>query len=137
LKYTNFEKMKKTFLILLFTTLLSQFSFSQNGKVVDQVVAVVGNRMIMLSDIENQYAQYVLQGFKGDSTFKCTLLEDLMFQKLLLNQADIDSVTVNDSQVESELDRRIRYFAAQIGSEENLLLIITNPSLSLKMSFAR
>jgi peptidyl-prolyl cis-trans isomerase SurA len=127
--------MKKTFLILIFTTLLSQLSFSQEGKVIDQVVAVVGNRMIMLSDIENQYAQYIMQGYKGDSTIKCVLLEDLLFQKLLLNQADIDSVTVTDSQVETELDRRIRYFASQIGSEEKLAAYYNKSIIELKNEF--
>lgn len=127
--------MKKTFLVFIFTTIISQFSFSQNGKVIDQVMAVVGNRMILLSDIENQYAQYVLQGYKGDSSFKCVLLEDLLFQKLLLNQADIDSVTVTDSHVETELDRRIRYFAAQIGSEEKLAAYYNKSIIELKNEF--
>lgn len=135
MKSTNSDKMKKNLLILLFTILFAPLSFSQNGKVIDQVVAVVGNRMIMLSDVENQYAQYVFQGYKGDSTFKCVILEDLMFQKLLLNQADIDSVTVNDSQVESELDRRIRYFAAQIGSEEKLAAYYNKSIIELKKEF--
>ncbi len=96
------------------------FLHAQN-KVIDQVVAVIGSNMIMLSDIENEYAQYVMQGYnKGDSSFKCVLLEELLFQKLLLNQSQIDSVQVTDSQVEADLDRRIAYYTKQMGGEDKL-----------------
>lgn len=90
-------------------------------KTVNQVVATVGNNMIMLSDIEDQYVQYVLQGYtKDDPSFKCVLLEELLFQKLLLNQADVDSITVTDAQVDDELDRRIAYYSKQMGGDDNL-----------------
>lgn len=126
--------MRRLLIAISLIVIFSPLSFGQ-GKVIDQVVAVVGNRMILLSDIENQYAQYVLQGYKGDSTLKCMLLEELLFQKLLLNQADIDSVTVTDAQVETELDRRIRYFAAQIGSEEKLAAYYNKSIIELKNEF--
>jgi peptidyl-prolyl cis-trans isomerase SurA len=92
------------------------------GKVIDGVVAVVGSKMVTVSDIENQYLQYRAQGNirGGETETKCAILESLMYNKLLLNQADIDSVEVTDKQVESELDRRIRYFIQQIGSKEKL-----------------
>ena len=122
--------MKKTIMILaIFLSVGIRFSYSQ-GKVINQVVAVIGSKMIMLSDIEDQYAQYVLQGYKkNDTTFKCALLEDLMFQKLLLNQADLDSVTVTDAQVESDLDTRIAYFSKQLGGEEALIKYHNGKSL--------
>lgn len=92
------------------------------GKVIDGVVAVVGSKMITISEIENQYLQYRAQGNirGGEAETKCAILEGLMYNKLLLNQADIDSIEVTDKQVESELDRRIRYFIQQIGSKEKL-----------------
>ncbi len=126
--------MKKLLVAFSFIVLFSPLTFGQ-GKVIDQVVAVVGTRMIMLSDVENQYAQYILQGYTGDSTLKCMLLEELLFQKLLLNQADIDSITVTDAQVETELNRRIRYFAAQIGSEEKLAAYYNKSIIELKNEF--
>ena len=113
--------MKKVILILLMFPFWNVgFTYSQ-GKVINKVVAVVGSKMIMLSDIEDQFTQYVLQGYsKTDTTIKCTLLEDLMFQKLLLNQAEIDSVTVTDSKVESSLDDRVAYYAEQMGGVDKL-----------------
>lgn len=103
---------------------------------IDQVIAVVGNKSILMSDIENQYTQYVLQGYKkGDSSFKCMLLEDLLFQKLLLNQAEIDSVTVSDSQVETDLARRIKYFSKQMGGDAELEKYYNKSIIEIKDDF--
>lgn len=95
---------------------------AQEAQVIDRVVAVVGQNIILQSDIEAQYMQFRLQGgIKGSaSSIRCEILEDLMFQKLMLNQAEMDSITVTDEQVESEVDRLIRYFISQLGSQENL-----------------
>ena len=93
-----------------------------NDHILDQVVAVVGKNIILKSDIETQYLQYRMQGFIEGSnrTIKCEILKDLIFQKLLLNQADVDSIVVGESQVEQEMDRRFRYFIGQFGSKEKL-----------------
>ena len=66
---------------------LVAFNLPARSQVIDQVVAVVGKNIILQSDIENQYIQYRLQrGISGSAkTIRCTILEDLLFQKLLLN----------------------------------------------------
>ena len=97
---------------------VSTQAFSQD--LVDKVVAIVGTKVILHSDIEKQYVQYVAQGGVETSDVRCTILDQLLLQKLMINQADIDSVTVADAQVEGELDRRMRYYIKQIGSEEKL-----------------
>jgi peptidyl-prolyl cis-trans isomerase SurA len=95
---------------------------AQQGEVlIDEVVAVVGNRIILESDLETQVLQYQAQGITtGKQTLKCQILEDLMIQKLFVNQAEVDSVEVTDSQVESALDQRVRYFISQFGSQEKM-----------------
>jgi len=92
------------------------------NQILDQVVAVVGKEVILKSDIETQYLQYRMQGYIEGSreTIKCDILKDLIFQKLLLNQAEIDSIVVPESQVDQEMDRRFRYFIQQFGSKEKL-----------------
>lgn len=92
------------------------------NQILDQVVAVVGKEVILKSDIETQYLQFRMQGYiEGSSkNIKCDILKDLIFQKLLLNQADIDSIVVAESQVDQEMDRRFRYFIQQFGSKEKL-----------------
>ena len=91
-------------------------------QVIDKVVAVVGKNIILQSDIENQYIQYRMQGLT-DGTGKevrARILEDLLLQKLMLNQAEMDSITVTDDQVEAQMDQRIRYFVTRLGSQEKL-----------------
>ncbi|OIP04742.1 MAG: hypothetical protein AUJ97_02305 [Bacteroidetes bacterium CG2_30_32_10] len=113
--------MKKTIIIFLLISGAAFFKVvSAQNKVIDQVVAVVGGKVILLSDIENEYMQYIAQGLTPNDSMKCQLLEEMMLQKLLLNQAILDSVTVGDAQVESEMNRRLRYFIDQIGSQEKL-----------------
>jgi len=95
-------------------------AFSQTGVVVDQVIAVVGNSAILKSDILNQRRQLQGQGVEIGDAPECIIMDDMLFQKLLFNQAIIDSVIVSDEQVEQVLDRRLRFFIQQIGSRERL-----------------
>lgn len=94
---------------------------AQNEKVIDEIVALVGSHPIYWSDVEAQYAQAKAQGMPGEeSVMKCQIFENLMFQKLLVYQAEIDSLVVNDQQVNNELDRRLRYYIQQFGSQQKL-----------------
>src|SRR5688500_14166789 len=109
-------------LVILLCLVLPVFSFSAmaQDKTLDKIVAKVGSTILLQSDVENQYQQYVAQGMPANDDTRCSLLEELLFQKLLINQAQLDSVTVSDSQVEAELDRRMRKIVSEIGSEEKL-----------------
>lgn len=105
--------------VILF--LMSNLVLSQeNGKIIDQVIAVVGSNIILESEVEAQYMQYKMEtGIKsGGDEIKCSLFETMLYQKLLLNQADLDSVEVSDGQVEAEMDRRLRHYISMIGSPE-------------------
>ncbi|MBM3403952.1 MAG: peptidylprolyl isomerase [Bacteroidetes bacterium] len=90
--------------------------------IVDEIAAVVGGHIILESELEIQFQQIKSQNPLKEApyTLKCKLLEAMLFQKLLLNQAELDSVQVTDAQVDSEMDRRLRYFISQIGSQEKL-----------------
>ncbi|MCB0806807.1 MAG: peptidylprolyl isomerase [Bacteroidales bacterium] len=92
----------------------------EQGVVIDEIVAVVGGLVVLKSDLESQYQQFLMQ--EGASRPKqdvvCSVLENMIYQKLLLNQAELDSVVVSDGQVESELDRRLRYYISLLGSKE-------------------
>jgi peptidyl-prolyl cis-trans isomerase SurA len=110
---------KKSILIITILTLSFSISHAQNKKLVDQVAAVVGDKIIMQSDVENQVLQFKAQG-NTQSNLKCQVLNELISQKILLIQAEKDSLEVSPNQVESALDRRIQYFIRQIGSKEEL-----------------
>lgn len=116
--------------------LLQSFNLHSQPKVIDQVVAVVATYSILQSDIENQYLQIQTQNvLKSESTQKCQILESLLFQKLMLNQAEIDSIIVTDDEVESELDRKLRYYIAQFGSEEKFVEFYKKPIIEFKEEF--
>jgi peptidyl-prolyl cis-trans isomerase SurA len=86
----------------------------------DRVVAVVGDFVILQSDVESMYLQNRAQGVSLPGDEKCVILENFLSEKLLLNQAKIDSIEVSESSVEMELDNRLNYFTSMIGSPEAL-----------------
>jgi peptidyl-prolyl cis-trans isomerase SurA len=114
-------KLKSVFAIIALVTICNTNSYAQQ-QVIDKVVAVVGSNIILQSDIEEQYLQYRMQGgVKGSaSSIRCEILEDLLFRKLMLNQAELDSITVTDEQIDSEVERYVRYYVSQLGSIEKL-----------------
>jgi len=108
---------------LLSTLLLAGTMFgglSGQSLILDRVVAVVGEFMILQSDIEGVNLQNKAQGINLPGDEKCAILENFLGEKLLLNQAKIDSIEVSESSVEMELDNRLSYFISMIGSPEAL-----------------
>ena len=89
-----------------------------SGQVVDKVAAVIGDKIVLQSEVQTHYLEYVAQGAVTNNT-RCQVLEDLMYQKLLLIEAEEDTtMSVSDAQVEQELDKRIQYYISQFGSTE-------------------
>jgi peptidyl-prolyl cis-trans isomerase SurA len=101
-------------------------------KVLDKIAAVVGSSIILQSDIELQYANYLASGNPPDQSIKCIILRNQMTQKLLAQQAVIDSVTVKDDEVDNELDRRMRGMTARAGGQERLEQFLGRSTLQYK-----
>lgn len=110
------------------------YALAQNEpKTIDKVVAIVGENSILYSDIENQYLQYLMQGYTSKAQeIRCQIFEEILFAKLLLNQAQLDSIEISDDQVESEMDRRLQYFISQIGSKDELEKYYNKSILEIK-----
>ncbi len=90
-------------------------------KKIDGVVAIVGEKIVLQSAVESQLEQIKAQGYEQDEQLlKCQILEELLYQKLLANRAQIDSLNVSDEEINSAIDQRIAYFVGQIGSEQKL-----------------
>ncbi len=89
-------------------------------QILDKVVAIVGKNPMLLSEVETNLLQQKEQKDKKEITAaeRCKVFEDLLFQKLLLSQADRDSIVVADAEVDNELNRRIQYYVGMLGSEE-------------------
>lgn len=129
--------MKKT-IALLPLVVLSFLSLNTHAQeqVIDEVVAVVGANYILQSDIEAQYIQFRMQGGISDArATRCQILEDLLFQKLMLNQAELDSVEVTDDQIEQTMDARFRYYIQQFGSQEKLEQFYKKPLIQIREEF--
>lgn len=99
---------------------INYHSFSQPATVLEKIDAVVGNKIILKSDVEAAYQQFLAQGNYASEIAKCQVLDQLLLNKLLLHHAAIDSVEVTEAQVQSELDSRMSYYIQQIGSEQKL-----------------
>ncbi len=89
--------------------------------IVDKIVAIVGENIILESDVQMQYDQMRRQGLvpPGHDS-RCRILEDVMVQKLLLHQAKLDSLQVDAADVERQLDARLQRFIQMVGSKEAL-----------------
>lgn len=118
------KSLKNNFLPLAFLTVCSCHAVAQTPlsqeTIIDQVVGVVGGNIILQSELDAQYQQMGSSEPLDDKT-RCKLLEELLYQKLLLAQAQKDSLTVTETQIEQEQDRRMNYFIQQFGSEERFV----------------
>jgi len=124
--------------MILFLSLLVSVGLHAQPKpgiTIDKIIGGVGNEIILLSELEN--AKYEIS--QGKSNFprqrECSLFEDLMYQKLLLHQAKLDSVEVTDGEVNSQVERRISYFLEMFGSVEAFESYYGKSVAELKIDF--
>ena len=117
--------MRKIFTCTLLLTLVA-FSISQaqpKKVVADKIIAVVGDKIILQSDIQNSMSDMSRQGSQLPENADCLISEQAIVSKVLMLQAEKDSLPVTDEEVEAELDQRIRYFISQFGTQEQLELV--------------
>ena len=105
---------------IIVSVLLSFLSITSYTQVVDEIVAVVGDEVVLASDIETQYLQYLSQGHTDSEEIRCQIIEDVLYQKLLVHQAKLDSTDVSEDDVNQEVDRRLSYFISELGSKESV-----------------
>lgn len=129
--------MKKTIItILLVVPFIASVPVKAQDKVIDEVIAVVGSHPILYSDVEAQYMQMRTQMSVPDAeSARCQIFEQMLYQKLLLYQAEIDSVVVDDEQVNGTLDQKLRYYIQQFGSQEKLEAFYDKTILEIKEEF--
>ncbi len=88
---------------------------------VDGVAAVVGDFVILDSDIDKQFAQLEASGVSTKDISRCQLFGKLLEDKLYVHHAIQDSIVINDAEVRSYVDQQLEGFAQQIGSMEKLI----------------
>tara|TARA_B100000482_G_scaffold192411_1_gene180492 strand:- start:496 stop:1839 length:1344 start_codon:yes stop_codon:yes gene_type:complete len=114
---------KLTYLFFLF--IISSYSFkgiSQEsaGVVVDEIIVRVDDYIVLRSELESTYLDILSRGERISGNTKCAVLKDLITNKLLVAKAEIDSVLVEDGQVDQELNSRMALIINQVGSEDEI-----------------
>lgn len=109
--------MKKIFFGFLLLVCGSSLLAQSGGVPVDGIVAVVGKEIIMQSDLEKHYLDYTSQfnTVEDPEETRCFILETLMFNKLMVNQAELDSIEITDEEVDYRINARLSYFLQQVG----------------------
>ena len=119
--------------LVLGTIIFAQQISNAQDKVVDQIVAVVGSNPILKSDIETGVIQNQASGVTTQGDAKCEILELLLEQKLLLAEAELDTlIIVTDNQINQQMDRRMNYFIENIGSEKEVEKYFNKSIMQLK-----
>ena len=124
--------MNRTLLIFVFL-LTGLASFSQQKVVADKIVGIVGDKIILKSEISTAISDVVRQG--GQAPEDCQVIDGMLIQKALVLQAEKDSIPVSDEDVEAEIDQKIRYFIGQYGSKDALEQISGRTIYQLKEDF--
>ncbi|MBQ6156640.1 MAG: peptidylprolyl isomerase [Bacteroidales bacterium] len=116
---------------LLTTTLLCGFA-QGGGTSIDGIVAVIGKSVILRSDLEKHFKDYTAQyrTVEDPDEVYCTILENLVYNKLMVNQAEIDSIEVSDEEVDYMLNSRISYFLQQTGGDVKYIENYFNKSMA-------
>ncbi len=106
--------------VLLFLS-VSVAAQAQPKKIVaDKIAGIVGDRIILQSDIINSIADIARQGGAVPENAECILMEQALISKVLMLQAEKDSLPVTEEEIEAELEQRIRYFVNQVGTQDAL-----------------
>lgn len=129
----------KRIVLSIFAVIFSVAAFAQPGQAkklsADKIVAVVGDKIILKSDIDNSIVDMQRQGIEIPENAKCMTLEQAMGIKALVLQAEKDSLPVTEEEVETDIDNQIRYFISQYGSKEKLEEIAGTTIYQLKENF--
>jgi peptidyl-prolyl cis-trans isomerase SurA len=129
--------MRIVFSLALAFCALSSACYAQVKPSIDRIVGIVGDHVILQSDVNQMYMEYVQQDPNISDTIVCSIMQNLLSRDLLCEQAERDSVTVADEEVEGNLDNRVRYFVQQYGSEERMEQVIGKSLVQIKDEYRR
>lgn len=117
------HQMRLRFLVINTLLLFATFAFgqsSEDGIIIDRISAKVDDHIILKSDVEKAYLEFLSRGEARGSDAKCEILQQLVVNKMMVAQAEIDSVFILDAEVNSNLDRRMSLMLQQFGGEDEV-----------------
>ncbi len=126
----------KYFFFLLFICSAAQLASAQPKKVLaDKIIAVVGDKIILRSDVDNQLLDMQRQGVELPPNARCLSLEQAMGVKALVLQAEKDSIPVSEEEISADIDNQIRGFINMYGSKDELEKVAGRTVYQLKEDF--
>jgi peptidyl-prolyl cis-trans isomerase SurA len=111
--FTQINMIRSHAFILCLMISLTVSAQNKPGMIIDQIVGIVGDNIIMQSELEVEFAQLRKEYPEANDSFKCEILKQRLNEKVMLGKAQLDSVELSEERVEQELERRIAYFASQ------------------------
>lgn len=124
---------KSNFLIIILVLFIGIHAANAQDKNIDQIIAVVGSNVILKSDIEYMNMQNQAQGITSEGDMKCEILENLLIEKLMVAEAELDTnIIITDNQINRNLEQRLAYYIQNIGSEKGVEEYFKKPILELK-----
>ena len=130
------KEMKKILLAVLLCALpLVQARAQRYEGVIEKSVALIGNDIIMLSDIESEAQMMRAQGLAADRAARCEIFENFLVSKLFLTQAKLDSLSVNEAQVSAALEQRINDIVMRLGGEKQTEDYFGKPMYKLRQEW--
>jgi peptidyl-prolyl cis-trans isomerase SurA len=132
--------MKKTFLLSVATFLITLLAVAQPATqakrvIADKIIAVVGDKIVLKSDIDNSISDMQRQGIEVPENGRCLTLEQALGIKALVLQAEKDSLPITDEEIEVDIDNRIRNYINQFGSKDELEKVAGKSVYQLKEDF--
>ncbi|NCU04963.1 MAG: peptidylprolyl isomerase, partial [Chitinophagaceae bacterium] len=110
--------MKKIVTIIVLFVVIGAQAQQTKKVTADKIIGVVGDRIVLKSDIENQINDARNKDYELPPDASCFLMQQLIVNKMLAIQAEKDSLPVSEEEVEADVENRIRYFIQQYGSKE-------------------
>ena len=130
--------LEKAALTATLTLFLSAGAFAQKYTgIVDRAAAVIGNELILVSDVESEVQMLRTKGYGSDRNVRCEVLEKMMEQKLFLIQSRIVSLTVNQDMVESNLSQQIDQIRTALGGDEQVEEYFHKPLYKLRSEWRK
>ena len=128
--------MRKSIFLAVFI-LSATVGFAQQKVVADRIAGIVGDKIILKSELDNAIADGIRNSGGGDvkGIDECSVLDNMLIQKALVVQAEHDSLPVSDEEVEADVDNQIRYFEQLYGGKEAFEQIAQRTVYQAKQDF--
>lgn len=130
-------KLRRIFVAALVLGICTTAGAQKYKGVIDKSIAVVGNELITISDLESEVQVRRTQGGGSDRSARCEILEQMMQAKLFLMQSRLDSLVVKQDNVEAELTQRIDQVRTALGGDEAVESYFNKPIYKLRQDWRK